>query len=156
MLDLQSPGLKRILTFRVGKGNFGFPLEWVCGLDEGTGSVREESGTITTRFRGREVPVIDIGRWLEMGISKDEASNLLVVGRGEEMAAALVSQTGELVETESIQEWPPLCRPLVEGVFTGVVCHAENLVLVVDPEGILREARRGWDRPAEEANGNDP
>jgi chemotaxis signal transduction protein len=126
---------RRVLTFRAGDGSFGIPLDWVCSVYEGGAEAGAEG---KLQFRERELPLVDLAKWFGAEGGEAKFPSLLVIGEGEGVAALKVDSPGMAVNGHTMQDWPALCRDLVEGVFQGVIVDGEKLILVVDPESICR------------------
>lgn len=146
MLEDSRDASGKIVTFRVGEGRFGFALGAVHGIRK----AGDESGTIA--FRERDLPVVDLGGWLYGRAVAGPERNYIVVGREGELAAARIGPTGEVLSDAEVMAWPALCRALVGNDFSGVVRQGRDTVLVIDSEGILREARKRKCRSAGEAD----
>ena len=43
---------------------------------------------------------------------------------------------GRVVSGGQIGSWPSLCSSMVKGMFSGVIQEEDDLILVLDPEGI--------------------
>ena len=155
MLEKGPVGQGKYVTFKVGESRLGVPLEWVCGIRESKTVFLDEQRCERVLFFGEQVPVIDLGEWLFKSTVGEAKSNLLIIGKGKELTAARIAGTGEMVETGALLKWPSFCKTLVEGSFVGVMSHQESLILVVDPESIVGEARRSGVEPAKEAEGDE-
>ena len=63
---------------------------------------------------------------------------MLVLGRTCAAAAAVIDSPGRVVEGLKVYGWPKMCRSMTEGIITGVIDDRDQLVLLLDPEALLR------------------
>lgn len=141
---MQSTGRSRdtrAVVFRAGSGRFAVPLEWVYGVLEGDPVSETGQGRDRAVYEGEDLPVIDVAEWLGTGSEQAAYPSLLILGKGRKRAAALVDSPERVVAVK-VRELPSLCRPLVKGVFTGVLLDDDSPVLMVDPEGLMDEVSR--------------
>lgn len=148
---------KKLLVFEAGGASYGILLEWVCAVREEAG---EEVRGTTLVFDGREVPLLDLTTWFGRSKESRNPSTLLVVGEARAEAALRVDTPGRVLSCSGIGGWPELCRPMVEGVFNGVIEQEDGLVLVIDPQGICNAisgecAAESATAGAREARGDD-
>lgn len=130
---------ERILTFRVGSGYYGVPLEWVLAVQ---GSAEDDGGKETvekTSYRGDDVSVIDLPFYFEEPNWGYRTREYLIIGHEKALVAVAVEETGRVVAMGKRHEWPALCTELVGKYFTGVVEEERRLVLLIDPGVMARE-----------------
>lgn len=144
------PGEVKVLTFQVGGARYGVLLEWVLAV-QGTAVIEAEDGEEDVVFRGEKLPFVDLSSWFRDEGRQVEGTSLLVLGRERALAAAGVDSPGHVITVAEVRQWPTPCRPLVEGVFAGVVQEGEEALLLVDPEGLCRAAAAGVKSAAKEA-----
>lgn len=73
------------------------------------GAAREVIGAMN--LRGRIVPVVDLGLWLNTGcVQGDERSRIVIVERGDEMIGLLVSAVEDIVSLGRERIEPPLAN----------------------------------------------
>jgi len=145
----------KVIVFRVAHGSYGLPLEWVKGVRESSGGEERKGKGRRIEYRGRKVPVLDLAEWFGREPEENGPTSLLIMGKGGNLAAAGVDSPGKVETVQALEEWPSLFRPLVKGMFTGLMVGEEGLVLMVDPEGVMEEVSRGGSESPKEAEGND-
>jgi chemotaxis signal transduction protein len=145
MTGAEVPVDGKVLTFHTGSGRFAIPLEWVRAVLEGATEADSEGESGEIRFRGRELPVMDIGEWFGRSGAEGKFPSLLIIGEGEALAAVRVDSPGRVLNAGTLSELPTLCRELVQGLFCGVIIQGESLILVVDPEGLYKAIIRNGD-----------
>ncbi len=145
MAGAEVPVDGKVLTFQAGSGRFGIPLEWVRAVLEGDTQTDSEVESGEIHFRGRDLPVLDIGKWFGRSGAAGKFPSLLIIGEREAVAAVRVDSPGRVLNAGTMSEWPMLCRELVEGVFCGVIIQGASLILVVDPEGLYNAIIRNGD-----------
>lgn len=128
----------RILTFQAGGGLFGIPLEWVIAVRSGIGDSPAGKTADSLLFEGEEIALFDLSAWLGKGKSARSSSSMLVLGRTCAAAAAVIDSPGRVVGALKVYVWPKMCRSMAEGVVTGVMDDRDHLVLLLDPEALLR------------------
>jgi chemotaxis signal transduction protein len=128
----------RILTFQAGGGFFGIPLEWVIAVRSGIEDAPSGESNGSLFFEEKEIKLFDLSAWLGKGKPAGKSSSMLVIGRSSVAAAAIVDSPGRVVEALEVYRWPEMCRSMAEGIITGVVDDRDQLVLLVDPEALLR------------------
>ena len=128
----------RILTFQAGGGFFGIPLDWVMAVRSCIEDVPSGETAGSLVFEEKEVALFDLSAWLGKGNSARGSSSMLVLGRTRAAAAAVIDSPGRVIEASRVYEWPKMCRSMAEGIITGVVDDRDHLVLLVDPEALLR------------------
>lgn len=129
---------ERVLTFQAGGGYFGIPLEWVVAVRSGVGEVLSGETRDPLLFEGKEIALFDLNAWLGKGNSVGRSSSVLVLGRTSAAAAAVIDSPGRVVEGKKVYGWPKMCRAMAEGIITGVMDDRDQLILLVDPEALLR------------------
>lgn len=128
----------RVLTFQAGGGYFGIPLEWVAGVRSGVGGALSGETLDPFLFEEKEIALFDLNAWLGKANSVGRSSSVLVLGRTCAVAAAVIDGPGRVVGGRKIYGWPKMCRSMAEGIITGVMDDRDQLILLVDPEALLR------------------
>jgi chemotaxis signal transduction protein len=134
----------KLIVFPVAQGSYGLPLEWVQGVGESSVEGAGKAGAV--EYRGRKLPFLDLAQWFGGQREGKGPTSLLIMGKGDRVAAAGVDGPGKVVSIEVLEEWPSLFRPLVKGMFTGLMAAKDGLVLIVDPEGVMEEVGRRGER----------
>jgi chemotaxis signal transduction protein len=128
----------RVLTFQAGGGFFGIPLEWVIAVRSGIEDAPSGETVDFLLFEGEEIALFDLSAWLGKGNLARRSSSMLVLGRTCAAAAAVIDSPGRVVGALEVYGWPKMCRSMAGGVVTGVMDDQDQLVLLLDPEALLR------------------
>jgi chemotaxis signal transduction protein len=118
----------------------------VQGVEEYSGWEGKKGKARQIEYRGRKVPFLDLAEWFGGEPEGSGPKSLLILGKSGSLAAAGVDSPGKVETVEALEEWPSLFRPLVKGMFTGLMVGEEGLVLIVDPEGVMEEVGRRGER----------
>ena len=128
----------RILTFQAGGGFFGIPLKWVVAVRSSAADQQAGEGDGSFVPEGEKTAFFDLNAWLGKESSPRGSSSTLLLGQTHAVAAAAIDRPGRVVEASQVYEWPKMCRSMAEGIITGVMKDRDQLVLLVDPEALLR------------------
>jgi len=139
----------KVLTFQVGAGVYGMPLEWVCAVEE-----REAGGDRATdvyEFRGESLPLVDLVDFF--GVPSSPGSSFLILGKGRAVAAAMVDRPGVVFGADEVYKLPELCQNLVNDTFNGVLLKEQQLILMVDPERLCPKSGGAGERSGQGGEG---
>jgi hypothetical protein len=129
---------RRILTFQAGGGFFGIPLDWVIAVRSGAEDAPSGEQVGSQVFEEKSRLLFDLSAWLGKGNSARGSSSRLVLGRKCVAVVVLIDSPGRVIEALKVYEWPKMCRSMTEGIIAGVLDDRDQLVLLVDPEALLR------------------
>lgn len=145
MFDEKGATHDRLLAFRVGTGHYTIALEWVCAVREAADPEGAVGIDKLTSCRDHEIPVFDPRQWgwggTVVGVAGEPAGTQIIIGRGEEQVALLADATEGLVEAPEIRGFPAWIAPLAGEEFRGVALQPDGVLLVVDPEALLKMTR---------------
>jgi purine-binding chemotaxis protein CheW len=142
----------QFLVFRLGKDEFGLPIDSVDEVGEVPAQITKLPKTPkflegVVNLRGDVLPVIDQRRRFDLPVISDSDRRRLVVVRSERHRAGLIVDgvTDVLrVAAGSVEPAPELTEQiarLVRGVIN--LEHSQRMVLVLDPAELLTPAERG-------------
>ncbi|MGB7975010.1 MAG: chemotaxis protein CheW [Roseiarcus sp.] len=148
----RASGERKFLVFRLGRDEFGLPVEAVVEVARAPDRVTRVpkapkflEGVIN--LRGAVVPVVDQRQRFDMPrLEQGDGRRLVVVQTGRHRAGLIVDSVSEVLRTtaDAIKDAPDLTEDIARLV-TGVVnIEAEGrILLILDPAELLTRAERG-------------
>jgi two-component system, chemotaxis family, chemotaxis protein CheV len=130
----------RLLQCEIGGGAFAFPLAAVTEVVPYSPPRRlpgQPADAGVTMLRGRPLPALDAAA--RMGLSAPEsAARMVVLATSSGPCAAVVADTGDIVEVPSERLSPPPAGAGASPYVTALVEIGGELVAVVDPDRLCR------------------
>jgi two-component system chemotaxis response regulator CheV len=130
----------RLLQCDIGGGAFAFPLAAVTEVVPYTPPRRlpgQPADAGVTMLRGRPMPALDAAA--RMGLAASEsAARMVVLATSAGPCAAIVADTGDIVEVPSGRLSPPPAGAGASAYITALVEIGGELVAVLDPDRLCR------------------
>ncbi len=130
----------RFLILSLGGESYAIPITRLLEITVPRGIQKDvklaETFEGKLEYRGRWIPVLDIKKVFKL--SGKPGATLLVVKSGKDILGLLVDDVMEILDTD--QKPAPMPQGIINPGFRyygGVLRHKENLVLLLDEDGLL-------------------